>query len=156
MNQDLVVDPDDARDDAGRSRLDEHDARRHVREGRRRRSRTSPRRRSSKRTSTRQVTDLSGQVATQTECVRLQRAALAELVRISELQTENFNRTTVGSAFDTAEKRRADGITVALDEFYRRIRQRSRARPERPRATPTRARKPRRRSPTRSSGCSRS
>jgi len=66
-----------------------------------------------------QVTDLSGQVATQTECVRLQRAALAELVRISELQTENFNRTTIGSAFDTAEKRRADGITVALDEFYK-------------------------------------
>jgi len=66
-----------------------------------------------------QVTDLSAQVATQTECVVLQRAALAELVRISELQTQNFNRTAVGSAWDTAEKRRADGITVALDEFYK-------------------------------------
>lgn len=66
-----------------------------------------------------QVTDLSAQVATQTECVVLQRAALAELVRISELQTQNFNRTAVGSAWDTAEKRRADEITVALDEFYK-------------------------------------
>jgi len=66
-----------------------------------------------------QVTNLSAQVATQTECVVLQRAALAELVRISELQTQNFNRTAVGSAWDTAEKRRGDGITVALDEFYK-------------------------------------
>ena len=66
-----------------------------------------------------QVTDLSAQVATQTQCVTLQRAALAELVVISELQTQNYNRTTIGSAWDTAEKRRGDGVTTALDEFYK-------------------------------------
>ena len=66
-----------------------------------------------------QIKGLSAQVATQTECVTLQKAALAELIRISDLQTTNFNRTAQGSAWDTAEKRRADGITVALDEFYK-------------------------------------
>jgi peptidoglycan hydrolase CwlO-like protein len=65
-----------------------------------------------------QIKGLSAQVATQTECVTLQKAALAELIRISSLQTTNFNRTAQGSAWDTAEKKRADGITVALDEFY--------------------------------------
>jgi hypothetical protein len=66
-----------------------------------------------------QIKGLSAQVATQTECVTLQKAALAELIRISDLQTENFNRTAQGSSWDTAEKRRAAGITVALDEFYK-------------------------------------
>jgi chromosome segregation ATPase len=66
-----------------------------------------------------QITDLSGQVAIQTECVTLQKAALLELVRISLLQTENFNRTTEGSSWDKAEKKRAANITTALDEFYK-------------------------------------
>ena len=66
-----------------------------------------------------QVSDLSAQVATQTECVTLQRAALAKLVVISQLQIDNSNRTAKDSAWDTAEKRRGDGITTALDEFYK-------------------------------------
>jgi predicted nucleic acid-binding Zn-ribbon protein len=66
-----------------------------------------------------QISGLSAQVATQTECVTLQKTALAELIRISSLQTTNFNRTAQGSAWDTAEKKRADGIKVALDEFYK-------------------------------------
>jgi hypothetical protein len=66
-----------------------------------------------------QVTELSGHVATQTQCVTLQKEALGKLVLISELQTTNFNRTTEGSAWDTAEKKRAAGITMALDEFYK-------------------------------------
>jgi cell division protein FtsB len=65
-----------------------------------------------------QINELSGQVATQTECVTLQKAALLELVRISLLQTENFNRTTEGSSWDKAEKKRAGNITTALDQFY--------------------------------------
>src|SRR4029079_4595350 len=66
-----------------------------------------------------QVAELAAQVATQTECVTLQKDALVKLVLISELQTTNFNRTTEGSAWDTAEKKRSDGITTALDEFYK-------------------------------------
>jgi septal ring factor EnvC (AmiA/AmiB activator) len=65
-----------------------------------------------------EITDLSAQVATQTECVDLQEEALAELIRISDLQTENFNRTAEGSAWDTAELKRADWVEAALDEFY--------------------------------------
>ena len=65
-----------------------------------------------------QVRGLAAQVATQTECVQQQQAALTELIRLSDLQTENFNRTAEGSAWDTAEKKRGDNITAALDAFY--------------------------------------
>jgi uncharacterized coiled-coil protein SlyX len=65
-----------------------------------------------------EVRGLAAQVATQTECVQQQQAALAELIRLSDLQTENFNRTAEGSAWDTAEKKRGDNITAALDAFY--------------------------------------
>jgi len=66
-----------------------------------------------------QVADLSAQVATQTKCVTLQRSALAELVVISQLQIANSNRTAKDSSWDTAQKRRGDGITTALDEYYK-------------------------------------
>ena len=65
-----------------------------------------------------QIKELSAQVATQTQCVTLQRGALEELVRISDQQTENFNRTAQGSAWDTADKKRADNIDAALKQFY--------------------------------------
>jgi hypothetical protein len=65
-----------------------------------------------------EVRDLAAQVATQTECVTRQEAALTELIRISTLQTDNFNRTAEGSAWATAEKKRADNIEAALDAFY--------------------------------------
>jgi len=64
------------------------------------------------------IEELSGQVATQTECVRLQEEALAELVRISDLQTANFNRTAENSAWATAEAKRGENIDAALDAFY--------------------------------------
>jgi hypothetical protein len=65
-----------------------------------------------------EVRGLAAQVATQTDCVRQQEAALSELIRISDLQTENFNRTAEGSAWETAEKKRGDNIEAALDAFY--------------------------------------
>jgi chromosome segregation ATPase len=64
------------------------------------------------------IEELSGQVATQTQCVRLQDEALAELIRISDLQTDNFNRTAENSAWATAEAKRGENVDVALDAFY--------------------------------------
>ena len=64
------------------------------------------------------IAELSGQVATQTACVSLQEEALAELIRISDLQTDNFNRTAENSAWATAEAKRGKNISVALDAFY--------------------------------------
>ncbi|HEX5014909.1 MAG TPA: hypothetical protein VFV72_12210 [Candidatus Limnocylindrales bacterium] len=65
-----------------------------------------------------EVHELSAQVATQTDCVRLQEEALGELITISELQTANFNRTAENSAWATAEAKRGENITAALDQFY--------------------------------------
>lgn len=65
-----------------------------------------------------EISELSAQVATQTECVRLQEAALAELIVISDLQTANFNRTAENSTWAKSETKRSDGIDAALDEFY--------------------------------------
>ena len=65
-----------------------------------------------------QTDELSAQVATQTECVRLQEEALAALIVISDLQTENFNRTADESTWAKAEDTRGDNIDAALDEFY--------------------------------------
>ena len=65
-----------------------------------------------------EVAELAAQVATQTECVRRQETALTELIRLSDLQTENFNRTADGSAWATAAKKRAENIDAALDAFY--------------------------------------
>lgn len=64
------------------------------------------------------IKDLSAQVATQTNCVRLQQDALGALVEISDLQTANFNRTAENSAWATAEAKRGENITAALDQFY--------------------------------------
>ena len=65
-----------------------------------------------------EVADLTGQVATQTECVRLQEAALAELIVISDLQTANFNRTADESTWARAEDKRGENIDQALDSYY--------------------------------------
>jgi hypothetical protein len=65
-----------------------------------------------------EIKELSAQVATQTKCVRLQEDALADLITISDLQTANFNRTAENSAWATAEDKRGENITAALDQFY--------------------------------------
>ena len=65
-----------------------------------------------------EIEGLSAQVATQTECVRLQEEALLELIRISDLQTANFNRTADESTWARAEDKRGENIDVALDAFY--------------------------------------
>jgi hypothetical protein len=65
-----------------------------------------------------EIADLTGQVATQTECVRLQEEALAELITISDLQTANFNRTADESTWARAEEKRGENIDQALDSFY--------------------------------------
>lgn len=65
-----------------------------------------------------EIANLTGQVATQTECVRLQEEALAELITISDLQTANFNRTADESIWARAEAERGENIEQALDSFY--------------------------------------
>jgi hypothetical protein len=65
-----------------------------------------------------QVADLSAQVANQAECVTLQTDALDELGRISQLQTDNNNRTSEGSTWDRAEKKRTAAISAALEAYY--------------------------------------
>lgn len=64
------------------------------------------------------IEELSTEVAGQTKCVQLQTAALAELGRIEQLQTENFNRTTEKSAWAKAEAARGKAISAALDDYY--------------------------------------
>lgn len=64
------------------------------------------------------VAGLESQVATQTECVRLQAAALDELVRISELLTDNFNRTAEDSVYAKANVSREKALDSALDNYY--------------------------------------
>lgn len=64
------------------------------------------------------VAGLEKQVATQTECVRLQAAALDELVRISDLLTDNFNRTAEDSAYAKANESREKALGSAIDNYY--------------------------------------
>ena len=45
-------------------------------------------------------------------------AALEELSRISDLQTDNFNRTTEGSTWEKAEVKRNKAVSDALDAYY--------------------------------------
>jgi chromosome segregation ATPase len=65
-----------------------------------------------------QVRTLSAQVADQSACLVLQRSALAELSRIEDLQTQNFNRTTEGSTWAKADLARGKAVTAALDDYY--------------------------------------
>lgn len=64
------------------------------------------------------VEGLAAQVAGQTACVARQTAALAELARISDLQTANFNRTAENSTWARAEAKRDRAIDDALDAYY--------------------------------------
>ena len=64
------------------------------------------------------IAALSSEVADQTACVKLQTDALAELSRIEGLQTENFNRTTEGTAWAKADIARGKAIDAALDDYY--------------------------------------
>lgn len=64
------------------------------------------------------VVDLAAQVASQAECVILQKSALKELGVISDLQTDNFNRTTEGSTWAKAEDKRSKAVADALDAYY--------------------------------------
>ena len=65
-----------------------------------------------------QIAELAAEVAQQTKCVTLQTDALAELGRISELQTANFNRTTEDSTWAKAETKRVTATGNALDAYY--------------------------------------
>jgi cell division protein FtsB len=65
-----------------------------------------------------EVVDLAAQVASQAECVILQESALKELGVISELQTDNFNRTTEGSTWAKAEVKRNKAVSDALAAYY--------------------------------------
>lgn len=64
------------------------------------------------------IADLSAEVADQTACVKLQTDALAELGRIERLQTDNFNRTTEGTAWAKADAARGKAMDAALDDYY--------------------------------------
>jgi len=65
-----------------------------------------------------EVVDLAAQVASQAECVILQKSALKELGVISGLQTDNFNRTTIGSTWSKSEDKRNKAASDALDAYY--------------------------------------
>ena len=65
-----------------------------------------------------EVVQLAAQVASQAECVILQKSALKELGVISDLQTDNFNRTTEGSTWAKAEDKRNKASSDALDAYY--------------------------------------
>jgi len=67
----------------------------------------------------REVTELSAQVKTQTDCAARQSTAIGELSRLSNLQTDNFNRTAEKSKWDKADNAREKAITAALDAYYR-------------------------------------
>ena len=64
------------------------------------------------------IAELSAAVEDQTECVELQSAALDELARISDLQTDNFNRTAENSTWDKSAQKRANAVDDALDAYY--------------------------------------
>jgi hypothetical protein len=64
------------------------------------------------------VVDLAAQVASQAECVILQESALKELGVISDLQSDNFNRTTEGSTWAKAEVKRNKAVSDALAAYY--------------------------------------
>jgi chromosome segregation ATPase len=65
-----------------------------------------------------QVRTLSAQVADQSACLVLQRSALADLSRIEDLQTDNFNKTTEGTTWAKADLARQKAVTAALDDYY--------------------------------------
>ncbi len=65
-----------------------------------------------------EVVDLAAQVASQAECVILQKSALKELGVISDLQTDNFNRTTEGSTWAKSEDKRNKAVSDALAAYY--------------------------------------
>lgn len=65
------------------------------------------------------VTELSAQVKTQTDCAARQSAAIDELGRLENLQTDNFNRTASKSKWEKADNAREKAITAALDAYYR-------------------------------------
>jgi chromosome segregation ATPase len=65
------------------------------------------------------VTELSAQVKTQTDCAARQSTAIGELSRLSNLQTDNFNRTAEKSKWEKADNAREKAITDALDGYYR-------------------------------------
>jgi len=65
------------------------------------------------------VTELSTQVKTQIDCAARQSTAIGELSRLSNLQTDNFNRTAEKSKWEKADNAREKAISDALDAYYR-------------------------------------
>jgi hypothetical protein len=64
------------------------------------------------------VAGLEAQVSGQTKCVDLQSSALDELVRITELQRVNNNRTKENSTWAKSDTKRANAAGDALDAYY--------------------------------------
>jgi hypothetical protein len=64
------------------------------------------------------IAELSGEVADQTACVVQQMDALLELARISDLQTDNFNRTSDGSTWAVSADKREKAVGNAIDAYY--------------------------------------
>lgn len=65
-----------------------------------------------------EVEGLDGQAAAGGRCLTEQSALIAELTRIADMDTDNFNRTTEGSAWATAFATADRSVTTALDRYY--------------------------------------
>jgi hypothetical protein len=61
---------------------------------------------------------LDGQVARQESCIDAQQAIHNEMVRITALRIENFNRVAEGSAFNTAYRSYEAANSAATDAYY--------------------------------------
>jgi hypothetical protein len=64
------------------------------------------------------VEGLDGQAAAGGRCLTEQSSLIADLSRIADLDTDNFNRTTEGSAWATAFETADRSVTTALDRYY--------------------------------------
>lgn len=65
-----------------------------------------------------QVANLDNQAAAGGRCLTEQSSLIADLSRIADLDTDNFNRTTEGSAWATAFETADRSVTRALDRYY--------------------------------------
>lgn len=61
---------------------------------------------------------LRGQVADSLACIDLQQEVLHETRAISELETDNFNRTAEDSDYEKAAVAREAAVTAVLDAYY--------------------------------------
>jgi hypothetical protein len=65
-----------------------------------------------------EVDGLDGQAAAGGRCLTEQSSLIADLSRIADLDTDNFNRTTEGSAWAKAFETADRSVTLVLDRYY--------------------------------------